>query len=97
MNADVDLIYGVIADYSLGRRRGMGDYETEDRAERALDWLVEEVESLQAQLAEKETTLNGTYISMEAHEREVKKLKAEIGCDECEWCDPEKATTGQPD
>lgn len=37
------------------------------------------IESLQAQLAEKETTLNGTYISMEAHEREVKKLKAEIG------------------
>ena len=37
------------------------------------------IESLLAQLAEKETTLNGTYISMDAHEREVKKLKAEIG------------------
>ena len=31
------------------------------------------------QIVEKETTLNGTYISMEAHNREVKKLKAEIG------------------
>ena len=33
----------------------------------------------QSPLAEKKTTLNGTYISMEAHNREVKKLKAEIG------------------
>lgn len=36
-------------------------------------------EQIQVLLAEKETTLNGTYISMEAHNREVKKLKAEIG------------------
>ncbi len=52
MNADVDLIGTVIADYSLGRHRGLTDEETQERAERALSWLVEEVESLQAQLAE---------------------------------------------
>lgn len=52
MNADVDLIGTVIADYSLGRHRGFTDDETQERAERALNWLVEEVESLQAQLAE---------------------------------------------
>ena len=52
MNADVDLIGTVIADYSLGRHRGLTDEETQERVEKALSWLVEEVESLQAQLAE---------------------------------------------
>ena len=39
-NDDMDLIDGVTADYSLGRHRGLNDYETEAKAEEIMAYLI---------------------------------------------------------
>jgi hypothetical protein len=43
MLKDIDLIANVMPDYTLGRRRGLTDDETEERAQKALTWMINQI------------------------------------------------------
>lgn len=43
MLKEIDLIANVLPDYALGRRRGLTDDETEERAQKALTWMINQI------------------------------------------------------
>ena len=43
MLKEIDLIANVMPDYTLGRRRGLTDDETEERAQKALTWMINQI------------------------------------------------------